>query len=133
MDSAEPSQLTTRRLSCQTEDVHFNQLPTVSVADLPDDAVLLDVREPDEWADGHAPAAVHVPMGDIPQRYAESPELFESQDPLVVVCHVGARSARVVAWLRQQGVPAVNLAGGMADWAAAGRPIVQGMDGAAPS
>lgn len=113
--------------------VQFHQLPSITVAELADDAVLLDVREPDEWSDGHAPAAVHVPMGDIPRRYAESPELFDGQDPLIVVCHAGGRSARVVAWLRQQGVPAVNLIGGMADWEAAGRPVVQGMDGASPS
>ena len=96
------------------------QVPTVPVADLPADAVLLDVREDDEWVHGHAEGAVHIPMGQVPARLAEVPEA----DPLYVVCRVGGRSARVVAWLNQNGVDAVNVAGGMGDWEAAGRPLV---------
>nr|MDQ3826251.1 rhodanese-like domain-containing protein [Actinomycetota bacterium] len=42
-------------------------VPTCLVADLPADAVLLDVRENDEWTAGHAPSAVHVPMGQVVQ------------------------------------------------------------------
>jgi rhodanese-related sulfurtransferase len=105
------------------------QIPTISVEEIPANAFLLDVREPDEWNAGHAPEATHVPMGDIPAKYAADPEFFEGDRPLVVVCHAGGRSARVVAWLQQQGVPAINLAGGMADWAAAGRPLVNEIDG----
>jgi rhodanese-related sulfurtransferase len=43
---------------------------------------------------------------------------------VLVVCHVGARSARVAAFLQAQGIAAYNLAGGMVEWARAGRPIV---------
>ena len=53
-------------------------------------------------------------------------------DPLYVICRSGARSARVVAFLSQQGVPAVNVAGGMQSWAAVGRPLVAERAGATP-
>jgi rhodanese-related sulfurtransferase len=49
----------------------------------------------------------------------------------LVTCKVGGRSAQAVAWLVQQGHEAVNLAGGMLDWEAAGRPMVS-ESGAAP-
>ena len=104
------------------------QLPSVSVADVPDDAVLLDVREDDEWVAGHAPGALHVPMMTIPMRADEVP----TDRDVVVVCRVGQRSAQVVAYLRRQGWERVaNLDGGMADWEAAGRPMVS-EDGGAP-
>lgn len=97
-------------------------VPAVSVTDLPADAVLLDVREPDEWDAGHAPGAVHVPMGQIPQRLDEiAGELPEG--PAYVVCRSGGRSARVTAYLAQAGWNAVNVDGGMQAWAAAGRPM----------
>ncbi len=71
----------------------MNDTPTVSVSDLPDDAVVVDVREPDEWAAGHAPGAVHIPMGDIPGRLGELPG---TDGPLPVVCRSGGRSERAV-------------------------------------
>ncbi|NUR72227.1 MAG: rhodanese-like domain-containing protein [Hamadaea sp.] len=88
---------------------------------LPADAYLLDVREPDEWSAGHAPGAVHLPMMEIPVRLAEIPQ----EGDVVVVCRSGGRSGQVVAYLQQQGYDnVVNLDGGMLDWAAAGRPMV---------
>lgn len=97
----------------------------IAVADLdpaqpvPAGYALLDVREADEWAAGHAPDAVHVPMGELPARIDDLPE-----GELVVVCRSGGRSARAVAWLNQAGFDAYNLQGGMKDWAAAGLPVV---------
>ncbi len=99
-------------------------VPSVSAADVPADAVLLDVREDDEWVAGHVEGARHIPMGDLPERFDEVSRLADSGQELVVVCRSGGRSARVVAWLTQNGVDAVNLDGGMAAWAAAGRPMV---------
>jgi rhodanese-related sulfurtransferase len=96
------------------------QVPTVSVADVPDDAVVLDVREPDEWVAGHIEGATHIPMGEVPARLDDLPE----GDPLYVTCRGGGRSARVAAWLNANGFDAVNVAGGMGEWEAAGRPIV---------
>jgi rhodanese-related sulfurtransferase len=95
-------------------------VPAVSVSDLPPDAALLDVREPDEWAAGHAPHAVHLPMSELTARIDELPE----DDPLYVVCRSGGRSARVVAYLSGQGYPAINVEGGMQAWARQGREVV---------
>lgn len=99
-------------------------VPSVSAADVPADAVLLDVREDDEWAAGHVEGARHIPMGDLPGRFDEVGDLVAGGRELVVVCRSGGRSARVVAWLTQNGVDAVNLDGGMGAWATAGRPMV---------
>jgi rhodanese-related sulfurtransferase len=100
-----------------------SSVPAVSVADVSDSAALLDVRENDEWAAGHAPAAVHVPMGQVPQRLDELAAAFPDR-PVHVVCRSGARSARVTAYLVQAGWDAVNVDGGMRAWAGAGRPMV---------
>jgi rhodanese-related sulfurtransferase len=101
-------------------------VPAVAVTDLPADAVMLDVREPDEWAAGHAPSARHLPMSELTNRIGEIP----AADPLYVVCRSGGRSARVVAYLAGQGYPAVNVDGGMQSWAAQGREVVA--DGGRP-
>ena len=95
-------------------------VPTVGVADVPADAPLLDVREADEWAAGHAPTARHLPMSELTGRLDELPE----DDPLYVICRSGGRSARVVAYLANQGYPAVNVDGGMQAWSAQGREVV---------
>ena len=83
-------------------------------------AVLLDVREPDEWHAGHAPNAVHVPLAAL----AASINELDKGQPIVAVCRVGGRSERAAAVLLQRGYDAVNLAGGMQAWNAAGMPVV---------
>src|SRR4029453_11381372 len=96
-------------------------VPVVQVTELPDDAALVDVRGRDEWVAGHAPEAVFIPMGDFPSQIEELPI---GDEPLAIVCRSGNRSGRVVAWLAQQGIDAVNVAGGMQAWDAAGKPMV---------
>ncbi|WP_228386699.1 rhodanese-like domain-containing protein [Ornithinicoccus halotolerans] len=98
----------------------MSDVPETSVNDLADDAVLLDVREQDEWDAGHAPGAVHVPMGEVPSRLGELPE---TDEPLPVVCRSGGRSGRAVQWLQRQGFDVVNVDGGMRAWAGAGKPL----------
>jgi rhodanese-related sulfurtransferase len=107
--------------------MYQSQLPSVDAAAVPADAVLLDVREDDEWAAGHAENALHIPMGEIVARIAEVPD----GGRVHVVCRVGGRSAQVAQYLIAQGVDAVNVNGGMLDWEAAGRPLVDatGADG----
>ena len=100
-------------------------IPQVSVTEVPDDATILDVREQDEWDAGHAPGAVHIPLGDLPSRLGELPE---DSDTLAVVCRSGGRSSRAVAWLSQQGFDVANLDGGMRAWHGAGKPLVADSD-----
>ena len=95
-------------------------VPATPAASVPAQAWLLDVREPDEWAAGHAPDARHVPMGELNARAGEIPR----DEMIYVICRSGARSARVVQALVAAGWDATNVAGGMTDWAAAGRPVV---------
>lgn len=85
-------------------------------------ALLLDVREPDEWYAQHAPGAMLLPMGRVRARQDELPH----DRRIVVVCRSGGRSAAVTTSLCRQGFSAVNLAGGMCAWAAAGLPVVTG-------
>ncbi|MFD9126706.1 rhodanese-like domain-containing protein [Kitasatospora sp. NPDC059571] len=100
-----------------------NQLPTAEAAAVPADAVLLDVREQDEWDAGHVDGALHIPIGEVVARIGELPD-----ERLFVLCRVGGRSAQVVQYLVAQGRDAVNVDGGMFAWEAAGRPMV-GADG----
>jgi rhodanese-related sulfurtransferase len=79
-------------------------------------AVLLDVREPNEWEAGHAPGATFIPLGSVAERIGDLP----ADRPVVVICRSGGRSAHATEFLLAQGVDAVNLAGGMRAWAAEG-------------
>ena len=99
-------------------------IPTVTIDGvpnpLPEALTILDVREDIEWEHGHIEGALHVPLMELPQRLADLPVA----DQVLVVCKVGGRSAQAVGYLVQQGLDAVNLQGGMIDWADAGRPMV---------
>ncbi len=92
----------------------------VPAAGVPDGAWLLDVREDDEWAAGHAPEARHIPIGQLGARTAEIPQ---DQD-IYVICRSGGRSGRAAQALSGAGWTAINVAGGMQDWAAAGKPMI---------
>lgn len=89
---------------------------------LPEGLVVLDVRESDEWAAGHIEGAMHIPLGDLPERLGEFVELEPEQT--LIVCKGGGRSARAVAYLGQQGYDVVNLVDGMIGWERAGRAMV---------
>ncbi|HEX3925927.1 MAG TPA: rhodanese-like domain-containing protein [Streptosporangiaceae bacterium] len=84
---------------------------------MPDGAWLLDVRENDEWAAGYAPGARHIPLGELGARTAEIPQ----DQTIYVICRSGMRSGRAAHALAGAGWQAINVAGGMQDWAAAGR------------
>ncbi|MFB7936064.1 rhodanese-like domain-containing protein [Streptomyces sp. NPDC056049] len=91
-------------------------------------AVLLDVREADEYDAGHAPGALHVPLS----RLAVDGEVPGSKDgrTLVLICRSGNRSRHAARILAERGVEAVDVTGGMYDWAAQGLPV-QDASGAA--
>jgi rhodanese-related sulfurtransferase len=75
---------------------------------------LLDVREPDEWATAHVAGSHDIRMSEVPAHLSELPK----DRPLVVMCHHGGRSERVVQFLQQQGFAnAINLAGGIDSYA----------------
>lgn len=99
------------------------QVPEVSVHDLKaaleGDVVLIDVREPVEYAAGHVPGAEPIPLMSVPARLAEIP----ADRRVYVVCAVGARSAQAAGFLAARGYDAVNVAGGTQGWVAAGYPV----------
>lgn len=91
-----------------------------SEASTPGDGhVLLDVRELDEWAAGHAPHAVHVPLGEL------HPDRLPTDKTLMVICRSGGRSQRAVNALQDAGYQVLNVAGGMTAWEASGLPVVR--------
>ena len=94
--------------------------PEVMSANLPAGVFLLDVREDDEWAAGHAPEAVHVRLGELSARTEDIPRDQE----VYVICRSGARSAYAAQALAGAGWNTVNVADGMTGWAVAGRPMI---------
>lgn len=85
---------------------------------------LLDVRQPAEWADGHAPGARFITGGQLPARLDE---LADSAKPLAVTCGSGYRSSVAASLLARDGRRQVlNTIGGMSAWKAAGLPTTNG-------
>jgi len=90
-------------------------------AALGDDAVLIDVREPDELAQARIPGALSMPMSTFGDHLDELPK-----GTLYLVCHSGMRSGRIAASLVEQGHDAVSVAGGIVQWEAEGLPVEKG-------
>ena len=102
------------------------QIPTTTVADLHNrltngGAAVVDVREPYEYAAGHVPGAVNIPMATIPIRTQDLPK-----GDVYVVCQSGARSWQGAAFLAQRGITVTNVEGGTGAWQRAGLPLEQG-------
>jgi rhodanese-related sulfurtransferase len=98
-----------------------------AVEALANGAVLVDVREDDEWEAGHWAKAVHIPLAELPDHLGELPH-----DQLIVcVCRSGHRSLRAANFLSEGGFASANLEGGMIAWDLAGEPLVA--DGDEPS
>ena len=83
---------------------------------------VIDVREPDEYVEGHVPGAIPIPLGEVPDRVAEVPE----GETVYMVCKVGGRSMRAAEVLAAEGRDVVNVAGGTMAWIEAGHPTVTG-------
>jgi rhodanese-related sulfurtransferase len=83
-------------------------------------AVLLDVREADEWDAGHAPEAIWIPLGEISARVGE----IARDAPVVAICRSGARSRVVAEAMLGAGYEVVNVGGGMREWAAEDYEVV---------
>ncbi len=108
--------------------------PEVDIAALPDTVdvqtvskiweqpgvLLLDVREPWEYDEGHIPGVILIPMNEVPHRLNEIP----TDQEVIVTCRSGNRSGQITDLLRQQGYTNVhNMAGGIVAWEAAGLPV----------
>ena len=79
----------------------------------PPELILLDVREPWEYATAKIEGSTLIPMGDIPGRLQE----LDPEAHIVTICHAGVRSMNVAVWLRNQGIEKVqSLRGGIDAW-----------------
>jgi rhodanese-related sulfurtransferase len=105
-------------------------IPTIDVAEAerrlredPAGPILLDVREASEFVEVRAAGALLVPTSTFTTRVGELP----ADRPLLVVCHLGGRSAAVAGYLIRAGrTDVVNVAGGMEAWERAGLPVRRG-------
>lgn len=89
----------------------------------PPDAVVLDVREPQEYAHGHVPGTISLPQADLASRLAEVPR----DRPVFIICQSGMRSLRAAQFLKQMGYEQVaNVLGGTDAWRRAGKPVELG-------
>ena len=106
-------------------------VPEVDVDDLQkvlaEGATLLDVREPDEVDEVRVPGGLRIPLQSLPERLNEIP----LSGTLYVICAVGGRSQAAVEFLRDNGIDAVNVAGGTNAWVAADFPTESGPVGGA--
>jgi hydroxyacylglutathione hydrolase len=86
----------------------------------PPDAAVFDVREPPEYAHGHAPGAINMPQADLASRFDEIPR----DRPVILICQAGIRSFRAAQFLAQMGIAQVaSVKGGTAAWRKAGKSV----------
>jgi rhodanese-related sulfurtransferase len=89
-------------------------------------AVVVDVRNPDEFEAVRVPGVLLIPLPEFAERHGEIPE----GDPVYVICRSGARSMRACELLATTGRRGVNVAGGTLAWVDSGRPVESGPAGA---
>jgi rhodanese-related sulfurtransferase len=82
--------------------------------------VIVDVREPEEWASGHAPSALHLPLSELGTEHHRLPR----DRHLLVICRSGGRSAMAAAFLSRLGHRVSNVRGGMLAWLEHQLPVV---------
>ncbi|WP_237154834.1 rhodanese-like domain-containing protein [Oryzibacter oryziterrae] len=84
---------------------------------------LVDVREQHEWDQGYIKGAIHVPLSQLPARFAELP----TEKPIVFYCLGGGRSGQAVSYCQSKGLPAdTHMAGGISAWHAHKLPVHRG-------
>ncbi|MBS4195092.1 rhodanese-like domain-containing protein [Lederbergia citri] len=79
---------------------------------------LIDVREDEEVAEGMIPEAVHIKMGDIPEKL----DKLDLHSEYIIICRSGGRSSRVCEYLFDQGYNVCNMVGGMLEWEGSLKP-----------
>ncbi len=103
----------------------FSEISVSEFAELFNEQVfLIDVRETDEYVDGHVPGAIHIPLNEVPNRVEE----FRNPQGGVtyVICKAGGRSASACAYLAQNSLNVINIAGGTMGWLMQGHDVVEG-------
>ena len=91
-----------------------------------DAAVVLDVREADEYAAGHIPGAIHISRGMLEFKLSNSPQLSARDLKIVLYCKTSGRAALAACALQDMGYLQVkSIAGGFDAWAGAGKPVVK--------
>src|SRR5207302_10349472 len=115
----------TRKTGRVTDQVP-DQVPAVDLATFADahatGAVVLDVRNPDEYEAGHVAGAKLIPLDQLSARQDEIPE----GDPIYVICAMGGRSMKAAQAMAAAGYNVINVAGGTKGWIEQGRPVVSG-------
>ena len=81
---------------------------------------VLDVREQDEWNEGHVPGAHHIPLGELENRIDE----IEDGSRVFVLCRSGKRSLQGADILESNGIDAVSVDGGTLGWIHSGREVI---------
>jgi len=88
---------------------------------------LVDVREADEWQDGHAPGARHIPLAELASRLADVPR----ECPIAFLCRSGGRSEVATELARRHGIEALDVDGGLLAWQRAGLDLTGDAKGTA--
>jgi rhodanese-related sulfurtransferase len=111
-------------LAWQEKQGGLSSIPQVSPADAAATrtARIIDVRAGSEWAEGHVPGAIHIPLPELADRMSELPE-----GPLILHCQGGSRSVIAASMLEAAGrTDVANMDGGYAAWRRAGLPVETG-------
>ena len=108
----------------------IREIAVEALARRPPETLVLDVREPAEYAHGHVPGAVSLPQADLATRLAEVP----CDSPVAIICQAGYRSRRAAQFLAQMGYTNVaSVRGGTDEWRAAGNEVsLEDTTGSAP-
>ncbi len=91
-----------------------------ALAEMNNGAMLLDVREDNEYVAGHADGAVSIPLSELEYRLDDVP----MDQEIYCICRSGGRSGQAAAALREVGYHAINVMGGSLEWHAQGLPFV---------
>jgi rhodanese-related sulfurtransferase len=102
--------------------VEIPEIDVMLLAALGPDVAVIDVRNPDEYEQGHLPGAQLVPLPELADRVDELP----TGQPLYLVCAVGGRSLRACELLTGRGFDVTNVAGGTKAWIQADQPVTIG-------
>ncbi len=101
----------------------ISEIEVAALADrVAEGALVIDVREPDEYEAGHVPGALLIPLATVPDHL----DRFRADQPTYVICKSGGRSMRACEIAADEGYDVVNVTGGTGAWIDSGRDVVIG-------